>query len=76
MKEQDLCGEEKEIFYDTKVKKLNLELCIDKLGTPIIRFQDWTGKKNKSLFQLHLKEAIELKSIIDNLFFDYVEREK
>ena len=75
MKEQlkELCGETKELMYDKKIKLLNLELAIDEIGSPIIIFQDWTEKeKSKDLFRLHIKEAIELKAIIENLGNDYL----
>jgi len=69
-KVQKICGTEMELMYG-KVKKLNLELAKDELGCPAIIFQDWTGK-SKDLFRLHLKEANELKSVIDNLILDYL----
>lgn len=69
-----ICGHTKEINYDDKIKKINLELAYDNIGTPIIIFGDWTNK-GKDLFTLHIKEAVELKSIIDNLIIDYHENE-
>ena len=73
-KEIEICGEYKELFYDKKVKILNLELAKDSIGSPIIIFQDWTKKnKSKELFRVHIKEAIEIKAIIDNLIIDYYE---
>jgi len=72
-----ICGEVKQLCYDKKVDKLNLELAIDGIGCPVIIFEDWTKKnKSKELFRLHIKEAIELKAVIDNLIFDYVTLEK
>ena len=38
-----------------------------------IKLQDWTNKHtSRDLVILHIKEAIELKSIIDNLVFDFL----
>jgi len=65
-------GEVKEIRYDKKIGKLNLMLAEDN-GIPLIIFQDWTGDESKDLFKLHIKEAVELKSIIDNLIISYHE---
>ena len=75
-----LGGEVKEIMYDKKIKKLNVELAkiniaISSRGhdMPLILFEDWTqDKKIKHLFTLHIKEAIELKAILDKLLFDYL----
>jgi len=72
LKVENICGEDKDIYYDKKVKRLNLELVNNK-GCPLIVFQDWTGKDSKHLFALHLKEAVELKAIIDNLVIDWTE---
>lgn len=65
-----ICGETTDIIYDEHISKLNLELALDPIGTPVILFEDWT-KKGKELFTLHIKEAIELKGMIDNLVVDY-----
>lgn len=74
MIEKEHCGETKDLMYDDKVKKLNLELATDKNGSPVIIFQDWTDEENsKELFRIHIKEAMEIKSIMDNLVIDYVE---
>lgn len=63
--------------YDNKIKKLNLELGVDRIGTPLIQLQDWTKKnKSKPLVTLHIKEAIELKAVIDNLVFNYLDEDK
>jgi len=70
---KEIEGIEQEIYYDKKIKKLNIELADDK-GRPLILFQDWTKKsKCKTLITLHIKEAIELKSIIDKLVVGYLE---
>ena len=69
-----ISGEVKEIEYSSfgTKKKLNLELCTDAIGSPCILFSSWTKKrKEKDFFVLHLKEAIELKGIIDKLIFDW-----
>jgi uncharacterized protein (DUF2249 family) len=72
-----LCGQVKELLYDHKVKNLNLQLVKDNTGSPIIIFEDWTNKEDgKELFRLHIKEAIELKSMIDNLIIDHNSNEK
>jgi len=69
-----ICGETKDIMYDEKIKKLNLELVKDEIGTPLIIFQDWTNERDaKDILTLHIKETIELKSIIDNLVLAYTE---
>jgi len=73
MKEIEICGEYKDLVYDKKVKRLNLELAKDKIGSPIIIFQDWTKGKSKELFRVHIKESIELKAMIDNLIISYHE---
>ncbi len=73
MKAKEICGTEKVINYDKKIKKLNLMLAKDEFGCPIIIFQDWTGVDSKDLFRLHIKEAIELKSDIDMLVINYLE---
>jgi len=71
-KKTEICGEVKEIHYDDVIKKLNLELAFDSIGSPIIVFQDWTKyNDSKDLFRLHIKEAVELKSMIDNLIIDW-----
>ena len=73
-KEIEICGEYKELVYDKKVKILNLELAKDSISSPIIIFQDWTKKnKSKELFRVHIKEAVEIKAMIDNLIIDYYE---
>ena len=72
-KDENICGVTQKILYDKKVKKLNLELAIDKIGSPVIIFEDWTNpKKIKELFRLHLHEAIDLKSVIDTLSNDFL----
>ena len=73
-KEIEICGEYKELVYDKKVKILNLELAKDSIGSPIIIFQDWTKKnESKELFMVHIKEAVEIKAMIDNLIISYYE---
>jgi len=83
--EEEICGEfMEENKFDNKVKVLNLELVkvIDKHKNfhYQIHFQDWTpiGRsktkvKGTNLVKLHLKDAIKLKSIIDNLVWDAME---
>ena len=69
---EEICGEVVEVMCDEKLKKLNLELGVSAIGTPVIIFQDWTEEeKSKDFFTLHIKEAIALKSVIDNLIVDW-----
>jgi poly(3-hydroxyalkanoate) synthetase len=56
---------------DKRIKELNLELAKDSVGTPLIIIQDWTNEKD--IVRLHIKEAIELKSMIDRLVLDWLE---
>lgn len=66
-------GEVSDILFDNKIKKLDLELGTDRIGTPLIQFRDCTNKsRDKTLFTLHIKEAIKLKAVIDKLVFDYL----
>jgi len=65
-------GIQKDIFYDRKVSKLNLQLGTNTRGDPVIIFQDWNGE-GEDLLTLHIKEAIELKSMIDVLMIDYLD---
>jgi len=67
-----VCGEMKEVHYDHKYSYLGVDLSSDK-GTPIILFTGWRDGKPKELFRLHLKEAVELKSVIDNALVSYVQ---
>ena len=71
-----ISGEVKDILYDKKITKLNLQLAKDELGTTIIVFENWTINKSKELFRLHIKEAIKLKAMIDNAIVDYFIYEK
>jgi hypothetical protein len=68
---EEISGNSKEILYDKNVQVLNLELCKDKIGTPIIKLQDWSGEDSKDLLTLHINEAIELKSMIDVLVLEW-----
>jgi len=80
--EEEICGEVmEENPFDKKVKVLNLELVKvidkDKNFHYQIHFQDWTPisrsktkVKGTNLVRLHLKDAVKLKSIIDNLVWD------
>jgi len=75
--EENICGEVKDLFFDKNIKKLNLELVklTDKHSNYHyeIHFQDWSKIESKTLFKLHIKEAIELKSMIDNFIVDMQE---
>ena len=73
---EEICGEEIQIHYDKKVKKLNLEFAKDNIGSPVILLQDWTVKgTSKHLLTLHIKEAIQLKAVIDSIVVDYFEHQ-
>jgi len=67
---EKISGEVMDIHYDEKIEKLNLGLARDKCNSPVILFEDWT-KEGEHLLTLHIKEALELKAIIDKLVFDY-----
>lgn len=67
-----LGGIEKEVLYDEEISKLNVQLVKGRIGEPLIILEDWSKKKSKLLLKLHIKEAIELKAIIDSLVFDYL----
>lgn len=69
-----ICGQVIDLMYDEKIKKLNFELAKDKNGAPIIILQDWTKvNASKDLVKLHIKEAVEIKAVIDNIIIDYYE---
>jgi hypothetical protein len=72
-KEKDFGGQMLETCYDDNMTQLNLELKKICLGGNfsfyVIDFQNWTGK-GKHLFRLHIKEALSLKSMIDELVYD------
>jgi len=70
-KERRLMGVETAIMYDPKIDKLNLELTVTESGCPLIYFENEEG--TKVFFRMHLREVIELKSVIDNLVLDYNE---
>jgi hypothetical protein len=67
-KVKHLGGHDIDIFYDKAVNQLTLELGLDG-ETPVIEL--WN--KNKLLLTLHIKEAIEITSIIEVLVLDYME---
>lgn len=64
-----ICGIDKEIFYDSKYKKIYVELVI-KNDVPILQILEY--ETDKVILELHMKEAIELKSVFDTLCFDYL----
>lgn len=79
-KQEPTAGEWIEISYDRDVKDLNFQLV--RITPPkrnkligdddayyCIRIEDWTGE-GKPLVTLHIKEALAIKSIIDNLVYD------
>jgi len=56
---ETICGNAHEIFYDGKVKRLNVELAFNNkndMHIPLIILQDWTTKTSKTLLKLHIKE--------------------
>jgi len=57
-----------EILYDDKHNELDVELVKFRRDIPCIEF----NVGNKTAFRLHILEAIELKSIIDKICFDYL----
>jgi hypothetical protein len=68
---EEISGEYMDCHY-SKVHRLNIELAVDEIGTPILIFEDATKQgKERELFRLHIKEAINLKSIIDNSIIDW-----
>ena len=73
MKEKSICGHIDSINYDRKIDKLNFELVRDVMGIPMIVFHDWSKKRGREILRLHIKEAIQLKAIIDCFVIDYVE---
>ena len=75
IKKEEVCGIEQEIHYDKEIMRLNLELVSvmlpDEEPYYEIHFQDWKKDgKCKTILKLHIKEALELKSIIDQLVYD------
>lgn len=67
-----VCGEMKEIHYDSRLAHIGIDLASDK-GTPIILFTGWKDGKPRELFRLHLKEAMEIKASIDNTLVAYIQ---
>lgn len=77
MKIENICGTTLEIYYDDRYECIDLELVKvflskeDKEGHYQIHLEaTLKDKKFKNLLKLHIKDAIELKSIIDNLVYD------
>ena len=71
MKYKEVCGEVIELHHDDKIDKLNAELAVDEIGTPVIILQDWTKEgKSKDLVVLHVKDAMRLKAVFDSLLID------
>ena len=74
-KKHTVCGEWLEIFYDKKIDKLDFSLIeitdIDGGINYKIAIENVTNNmKPKKLVELHIKEAIEIKSIIDKLVYE------
>lgn len=73
--EEDICGETIELIFGD-VKKLNLELVKVTMGDDFhyeVHFADWSKKKTKTFFKMHIKDAIELKSAIDRFVIDIID---
>ena len=74
MKREEISGIDMDLFYNRKKINLNIELVRVDLGDDAIyyelEFEDNTKSKTKRFFTLHLKEAIELKAMIDCLIYD------
>ena len=73
----EMGGHVMDLHFDGKCEKLNIGLGTIKEfdEMPCIIFEDWTGDENaktKRFFVMHIKAALELKSIIDSLVFDYL----
>lgn len=70
MKRNNVSGIEMDLFYNKKKTKLNIELVRVDLGNDAIYYElDFTDDK-KRFFTMHLKEAIELKAMIDCMIYD------
>lgn len=76
MKIERIGGYTFETMYDERYKCIDLELVKvylskdDKEGHYQIHIDATTKKKFKNILKLHIKDAIELKSIIDNIVYD------
>lgn len=75
--EKPICGETVRIFFDKRFEEIDLELIRishDKKSKEGFYAIEFCGtdqkKKSKILLRLHIKEAIRLKSVIDNLVYD------
>jgi hypothetical protein len=81
MKREEITGISTDICYNNfKKTKLNIELVRVDLGDGQIyyeiEFSDWTKERTKRYFNLHIKEAIELKAMIDTLVYDAIINEQ
>jgi hypothetical protein len=76
-KQQVICGDFKQIHYDDLYDELDLELVQTNLDLIPPCYEIHIAGKIKDkwhlILKLHLKEAIELKSMIDNLVVDAME---
>ena len=68
-----------DLMYDANVSKLDVSVR-EIAGVPCIVFEDASHEESRDLFVMHIKEAIELKSVIDTLVLDWqwtkMEKEK
>lgn len=74
-----ICGTVMNLFHDKKIKKINFNLirCTNDYGGEIdvhyvVDLEDWTSKDDKvvHLVRFHIKDLIDLKSVIDNLVYE------
>ena len=71
-------GIEQELYNSKKYTKIDVCYGDNGMGLPLIQIQGMSKKKPfvfKPILQLHLQEALELKSIIDRLIFSYFQDE-
>ena len=80
-KTENIGGYTFETYYDRRYKNIDLELVRVVLNDKVLCHEEITyyqinieattkNKKIKNILKLHIKDAIELKSIIDNLVYD------
>lgn len=65
-------GKHFDIYYDRGIRTLSMDFAVNDIGSPLVIVSDWTGKKAKELFTLHLDEALELKSTIDSMVLEWI----
>jgi len=72
---EQICGEDFITNYDKVNNKITIELekNTDKFGTSFFEVAIYDSQMKKELLRLHIKEAIELKSIIDKFIVDMIQ---